>query len=194
MPALTATWSISARKTIAASPGPKSSICPGKWSSSAAGSPRASKPLPHGRGSDWCIATPIRAATVRERFPDEPHIFMIRRYARGVKTHLSPAPVDTHTLKRSDFEIPGKDLHHVTPLRTRERAALSRSRFRPRIRPGQERETGVRPRRSRPPEDRRRVHQAHQGVPARPAYYHRAGGPHARVRYRPVAPQIPRTH
>src|SRR5260370_22780872 len=27
-----------------------------------------SRTLPHGRGSDWCIAAPIRAATVRERY------------------------------------------------------------------------------------------------------------------------------
>src|ERR1019366_841535 len=86
-------------------------------------------------------------------------------------------PVDTHPLKRSDFEIPGKDVHYVTPLCTRQRATLSRACLRPRIRPGQEGETSAR-RRSSPPEDRRRVHHAHQGVPARPAHHYRPGVPH----------------
>ena len=47
---------------------------------------------------------------------------------------------------------------------------------------------------ARPAEDRRGVHQAHQGVSAGPAHHHRTGGPHAGLRHRAFAAEILRPH
>ena len=107
----------------------------------------------------------------------------------------SVPPQLTHTLEKGQtLEISREGVNYVHPLRARRHAARARSRFRPRLRPGQKGQAGAPASRSSPPENRRRVHQAHQGIPAGSAHHHRTGGPHAGVRHRAFAAQIPRTH